>query len=230
MPRGARPVWRSGGLGWAVQRADLVACGVAQVRQIQRAAGAFAQARWVFAGGAAVGNARCVKRVCLLGRFGEKTDGAAVGVAGCLAVHRGGDRKRARGAAVEITVFVGNTGRNTQRAQHGVIKRLGFFEVVGPEHDMAEHMSHLLERPDRADSVKRCTRYPAVRRKAQRHSNRGPRQRGRRPDVKGVCPGAVCRTQQAPQTVGATGPMEACMPYTDAAAAAAAAAAAPELA
>jgi len=41
--------------------------------------------------------------------------------------------------------------------------------------------------------MKRCTRYPAGRRRAQRHSSRNPHQCGRRPDVKGGRPGALCR-------------------------------------
>jgi len=40
--------------------------------------------------------------------------------------------------------------------------------------------------------VKRRSKYPAGQRKAPRHSRRGPRQCGRRPDVKGGCPGALC--------------------------------------
>ena len=53
-------------LDWTVQRAELVAVGVAQIRQIELAGSAFTPSRWVFAGGAAIGNARRMKGIGLL--------------------------------------------------------------------------------------------------------------------------------------------------------------------
>ena len=86
-----------------------------------------------------MGQAGGVEGVGLLGRLHGKTDGAAVGVAGGFAVDGGGDAEVAGGAAVEIPVLVGHAGRNAQRAQQGVIKLAGFFQVGHTDHHMAEH-------------------------------------------------------------------------------------------
>jgi hypothetical protein len=93
-------------LGRPVQRANLVAIRVTQVRQIDLARRAFAKTRWVFARSAAVGHTRRMPGVALLGRLHGKPDGAAIAMCSRRAIDRRGNGKRAGGAAVEIPVLV----------------------------------------------------------------------------------------------------------------------------
>jgi hypothetical protein len=107
-----------------VQRADLVAIRVTQVRQIDLARRAFAKARWVFTRRAAVGHTRRMPGVALLGRLHGKADSAAIPMRSRRAIDRRGDGKRAGGAAVEIPVLVSHARANAQRAQQRVVKLL----------------------------------------------------------------------------------------------------------
>ena len=73
----------------------------------------------------------------------RKADGAAVGGRGGLAIDRFGYRKDSGRGPVENTALVVlPTGRNAQCAEHGVIELFGFFEIVGADHDVAEHINH----------------------------------------------------------------------------------------
>ena len=65
-----------------LQGADLVAVGVAQIGEVELAGFAFAHARRVFAGFAAVGDAGGVPGIALIGRLYGEADRAAVRVAG----------------------------------------------------------------------------------------------------------------------------------------------------
>ena len=73
-------------LSGPVQRAERVAVGVAQIGQVELARRAFTKTRRVFTGSAAVGNAGRVKGVGLLRRHDLETNGAAIAMAGRLAV------------------------------------------------------------------------------------------------------------------------------------------------
>src|SRR3989338_7148169 len=137
LSRSARPSRRW--LGWAVQRANLVAVRVAQVCQVELAARAFAVARWVFAGGATVGHTGCVERIGLLGRLHGKADGAAIGKGGGLAIDGGADAEGAGGAPVEVAVFVGDTRGHTNGAEQRVVELPGHLQIVHTDHHMTEH-------------------------------------------------------------------------------------------
>src|SRR3954451_10923435 len=73
---------------YPMHRADLVAVEIAQIGEVHFARAAFANARRIFASGAAIGETGRMPGVGLLGRVGRKTDGAAVGVCRRLAVDR----------------------------------------------------------------------------------------------------------------------------------------------
>ena len=60
-------MWEISCTAWTVQRANFVAVWVAQVSQIKLAGGAFPKAWWIFAGGAAIGNASRMKGIALFG-------------------------------------------------------------------------------------------------------------------------------------------------------------------
>lgn len=122
-----------------MQRAELVAVRVAQIRQVQLAYPVIAKARGLFARGAAVGDACRMEGVGLLGGLHGEPDGAAIAVSGGLAIDGRGDAEAARGAAIEIPVPVGNPRANTQRAEQRVVKLLGNLKVVDTEHDVTEH-------------------------------------------------------------------------------------------
>ena len=92
-----------------MNRADLVAIGVAQIRQIEPASRAVSKSRWVFAGPTAVGNTCCVEGVALFRRLRGKSDGAAIAVTSGLTVDGSSNAERARWAAVEIPVFIGDS-------------------------------------------------------------------------------------------------------------------------
>src|SRR6187399_2960465 len=119
--------------------ANLVAVEITQVSEVQFAPGAFANARRVFASRGAIGDACRVPGVGLLGRFGCKTDGAAVGVCGRLAVDRLRHREHAGLGAVENAVAVDPGRLDAERSEQRVVKRLGLFQVVGTDHDMRKH-------------------------------------------------------------------------------------------
>ena len=122
-----------------MQRAELVAIGVAQIGQVQLAHSAIAPARRVFTGAAAVGNTCRMPGVNLLGRFGLEADRAAIAMASRLAIDGRGDAEAARLAAVEVAVLVGHARGNAQGGKQRVVKLVGGFEVVDADHDVAEH-------------------------------------------------------------------------------------------
>ena len=76
----------------------------------------------------------------LLGRLGREADGAAVAVAGRLAVDgRGNGKGVARVAPESAVLLVGEAGAGAQGAEDGVVELLGLVEVAGSQHDVAEH-------------------------------------------------------------------------------------------
>ena len=58
---------------------------------------------------------------------------------GGLAINGRRNRKCAGRAAVEIAVFVGNAGGDSQRAEQRVVKLSGNLEVIHTKHHMTEH-------------------------------------------------------------------------------------------
>src|SRR6266446_690591 len=126
---------------YPVHRADLVAIEIAQISQIEFTRAAFANARRVFAGRAAIGEARCVPGVSLFGRTRRKADGAAVGMCRRLAVDRLRHREHAGLGEVENAVAIHLGRPDIQRAEQGIIERLGLFQVVGADHHMRKHSS-----------------------------------------------------------------------------------------
>ena len=121
-----------------MQRAELVAIGVAEIGQVH---GAAAYARRVFDGLAAGGHAGFVPGVHLFGAVHGDADGAAVGVGGRLAVDGLGDDVAAAIVAVDHPPLGGVLGPRlgAQRAEGGVVEGLRPGEVVRPDHDVAEH-------------------------------------------------------------------------------------------
>lgn len=109
------------------------------------------QSRRLFARGAAIRQRDIVKGLDLLRRAAFETDGAAVGVGGLLAVDRLAHAKRVALVAVE-QARVARIGHiadrltGAQGAQHGVVKHLGFFNVVGTDHYVIEHAYLLCSR------------------------------------------------------------------------------------
>src|SRR5882757_6023770 len=101
----------------AVQGAELVAVGIAQIGDIKLDPAAFADARRLFAGLAAMGDAGRVKRVGLFGRIGGKTDGAAIGMRRGLAVDRLRHREGPGLGPVENTIAVEPPWLDPQRPQ-----------------------------------------------------------------------------------------------------------------
>src|SRR4029078_9783416 len=97
----------------AIPRQELVAVGIAQVREIRL----IAKARRVFAGHPAVRNACGMKRSALLRRLHGESDRAAVRVRGGFPVDRRRDTEHARGAAIEIPVLVRYTRADAERAE-----------------------------------------------------------------------------------------------------------------
>ena len=82
--------------------------------------------------------------ICLLGRRDRKADGSAIGRTGRFTVERLGNGKRAGRRHVEDTAFVvDEPRRDAQSAQRRIVKLLGFLNVVGTNHDVAEHMHPL---------------------------------------------------------------------------------------
>ncbi len=124
-----------------MQQAELVAVRVAQIGQIQAAgAGLATPARRVFAGHAASGHAGGMGRIGLRGRLGRETEGAAVANAGRRAVDGRGDAKGVARVAPEGAVLgVGESRLAAEGAEQGIVELLGFVEVAGSQHDVAEH-------------------------------------------------------------------------------------------
>jgi len=101
---------------------------------------AFPRARWVFAGCAAVGHTGSMKCVNLFGRLSQKSKRRTISRSGRLPIDRLGNGERTLRAAIKVTRAVVQRSRwDTQSTQHGVIKIFGCLEVVGTEHDVAEH-------------------------------------------------------------------------------------------
>src|SRR5215831_18114782 len=123
-----------------MHRDDLVAAGIAQIREIDLARGTLAPAGRVLDALAAVGDAGVVERLDLLGAGAREADGAAIGMTRRLAVDRLGDAERAGLRAIPNTAFrIGRARRMAEGAQHGVVEFLGCFDIVGANHDVREH-------------------------------------------------------------------------------------------
>jgi hypothetical protein len=121
---------------------DLVAERIAQVAEVNLARGPLAPAGRVLDALAAVGNARVVERLDLLGAGAGEADGAAVGMARRLAVDRLGDAERAGFRAIpNAALWIGRARRMAEGAQHGVVEFLGRFDIVRTDHDVRKHGS-----------------------------------------------------------------------------------------
>ena len=86
-----------------------------------------------------MGDTGRVKRVGRLGRIGGKADGAAIGWRRRLAVDRFRHREGPGLGSIENAMAVDPPRRNTEGSKQRVIERLGFFQVVGSDHDMRKH-------------------------------------------------------------------------------------------
>ena len=88
---------------------------------------------------------RVVEGLQLLSGLTLEADRAAVGVSGRLAVDRLADSEGAAVVAVEQArlagpVHVAHSLSRAQHAEHGVIKALGPFNVVGANHHVVQHV------------------------------------------------------------------------------------------
>src|SRR5690606_28175893 len=130
----------------AVQGADLVAGRVAQIGQVQLAEGPLAQTRRVLDGAPAGRHPGVVEGVDRLGRPGREADGAAVGVAGRLAVDRLADGEGAARRAPPVATLRVRPLRRlvTERGQDRVIEFARRLDVVCADGDVGEHDSPLL--------------------------------------------------------------------------------------
>src|SRR5215831_2764355 len=127
----------------AVECADLVAGGIAQVGEIELARCALAPPRRVFDAPAAMGDAGVVEGLDLLNAVAGKADGTAVVVCRDLAVDRVGDGEGTSfGAIDDAALWIGYTLRNTDGTKRGVVELLGRGDIVGSNEDMAEHRIH----------------------------------------------------------------------------------------
>src|ERR1700760_4252056 len=70
------------------------------------------------------------------GRGGGKADGAAIGEGRHLAVDRLRRREGAGLGAPEDAMTIDMPWLDAQRTQQRVVERLGFVEIVGPDHDV----------------------------------------------------------------------------------------------
>src|SRR5262249_39704318 len=123
-----------------MHRDDLVAVGIAQIREIDLARDTLAPAGRVLDALAAVGDAGVVERLDLLGAGAGEADGAAIGMRRRLAVDRPGDAERTGLRAIpNAALGIGLARRMTDRAQHGVVELLGRFDIVGADHYVREH-------------------------------------------------------------------------------------------
>ena len=134
----------SGRLWRAVDRAQLVAVRVADVAQVHRAEAAFAQARRVFTGGAAMGDRDVVKRLDLLGRVALEANRAAIGDRRRFAVDGLGDAEEAAVVPVEEAGVPGGARvadrlACAEQAEHGVVEPLRPFKIIRTDHYMVEH-------------------------------------------------------------------------------------------
>ena len=83
-----------------------------------------------------IGDASGVPRVGLLGRTAGEADSPPIGGGGGLAVDRFRNRKHAGRGQMKIRMAVDHRRRNAEGAEHRVIERLGFFQIVGSDHDI----------------------------------------------------------------------------------------------
>src|SRR5579871_5166154 len=132
----------------AVQAAELVAVGVAQVGEVEAAAGALS--RRVFDRDPAVGEAGGVPGVRFRRGLAGEAEGCAVGDRGRVAVDRLGDAEDAgRRHVEEAALRIDPTLGDAQRAKRRVVEFLGPIDVVRADEDVREHGGFLSERVGR---------------------------------------------------------------------------------
>ena len=72
----------------------------------------------------------------LFARGAGKTDRAAIGGGRRLAIDWQRRRKHAGWREIEDPVAVYVCWRNAERAEYGVVKGLGLFQIIGADHDV----------------------------------------------------------------------------------------------
>src|SRR5829696_8388889 len=123
-----------------VQRAQLVAVGVAQIGEVERAERALAAAGRVLAGGASTRRPGLVPGLDLFRPVHGKPDRAAIGAAGRLPVDR--LRHHEGGALVQVgqaALGVDPAGLAADGGKQRVVEGLRPLDVVAADHDVAEH-------------------------------------------------------------------------------------------
>ena len=93
MRRRLLPRLRSERLSRAVNTADLMAVWVKEIAQMHGAHGSLADSRWIFRGGAAIGDSRIVEFLQLFWRVADEADGGAVGNGSGFAIDGLGNAK-----------------------------------------------------------------------------------------------------------------------------------------
>ena len=126
-----------------VQRTNLVAVRVTQVRQVVVPRWAITKAGGLLACGAAIRNTRRMKGITLLGRLHQKPNRAAIAMRSGFTINRRGYGKSARGTAVKIPVLVGSARTYAKRSQHSVVKLPRRFNIIYAKHYMTKHSCFL---------------------------------------------------------------------------------------
>jgi len=121
-----------------MQSADLVAGGIAQIREVETAARAFT--RWVFASGTAICYSGGVPGIGGFRRSGSEADGAAVTAGGGLAVDRRSDCEHAGRRHVKTAALAVHVARLVaERAEYGIVEFFRCGDVGCADHDVTEH-------------------------------------------------------------------------------------------
>src|ERR1051326_7743661 len=124
----------------AIQRAQLVAVGIAQISEIHLAGRALANARRILDRLAAIRDTGFVPRLGLFGTAHQKRNRPPIGMAGRLAVDRFGHHEASAVMRVgEPAPGIFRGGLGAHRAKQRVVKFLRPGDVVAPVHDVAEH-------------------------------------------------------------------------------------------
>jgi len=126
----------------AVHRANLVAERVPQIGEIDLPCRALSPTRRILDALASVRDAGIMEGLDLLRAVTGEADGAAVGVGRHLTVDRFGNSKYSTlGAIKDAALRITSTLWDANGAEHSIVKPFRRNYIVGPDHDVREHVS-----------------------------------------------------------------------------------------
>ena len=119
----------------------LVAIRISQVTKVNRTCVTLARSRRIFDSNPAIIDTRLMPTINLIGIICSKTNGSTVRRGRWLSIKRLCDDQPASTMGVDQSIFcIASSLRPSNCSKNGIIKSLGFIDIIAAKHNMAEHV------------------------------------------------------------------------------------------